>query len=481
MTTYATPSTVPAATTAPERTIVRPTPRPTLKRWWTDLVAGVVWATGLVVVALWVSHGGVQDLLAGTGSAVTSIGRLTGLIASDLLLLQVIAMARVPWVERAIGQDRLARWHRLLGFTSFNLMLVHIVLVVIGYALLDEIGVPRELWALVTTAPGVLLAVAGTAALTAVTVTSIRVARRRLRYESWHLLHLYAYLGVGLALPHQLWTGDDFLASPAATVYWWTLWALAAAAVLVHRVLVPLRRSRRHRLTVADVVPEGPGVVSVRVTGHRLSDLRVAAGQFFVWRFRTGEGWTRAHPLSLSAAPSTAGLRVTLSVRGDDGDRLATMAPGTPVLVEGPYGRLTPELRTRPGLAMVGSGLGVAPLVAVLQDAVRTGTLDRPATLVRRLRTGGPQPLDADIAELARSGWVRVVDVTGPRSRTGTPWLPATSGHVPGPDALRMLVPDLDDCDLYLCGASAWVMAVAADARAAGVAPDALHTEHFSW
>jgi ferredoxin-NADP reductase len=222
-------------------------------------------------------------------------------------------------------------------------------------------------------------------------------------------------------------------------------------------------------------------VVSVRVTGHRLSDLRVAAGQFFVWRFRTGEGWTRAHPLSLSAAPSTAGLRVTLSVRGDDGDRLATMAPGTPVLVEGPYGRLTPELRTRPGLALIGSGLGVAPLVAVLQDAVRTGTLTRPATLVRRLSAGGAQPLDDDIAELARAGWVRVVDVTGPRSRTGTPWLPATSGHVPGPDALRMLVPDLDDCDLYLCGASAWVMAVAADARAAGVAPDALHTEHFSW
>ena len=38
-------------------------------------------------------------------------------------------------------------------------------------------------------------------------------ARRKLRYESWHLLHLYAYLGVGLALPHQLWTGQEFLSS----------------------------------------------------------------------------------------------------------------------------------------------------------------------------------------------------------------------------------------------------------------------------
>ena len=64
----------------------------------------------------------------------------------------------------------------------------------------------------------------------------MRAARRRLRYESWHLLHLYAYLGVGLALPHQLWTGADFISSPLAQAYWWTLYAVAAGAVVVYRL-----------------------------------------------------------------------------------------------------------------------------------------------------------------------------------------------------------------------------------------------------
>ncbi len=49
-----------------------------------------------------------------------------------------------------------------------------------------------------------LLAIAGTAMLFVVAITSVRAARRRLRYESWHLLHLYAYLGVGLAIPDRV-------------------------------------------------------------------------------------------------------------------------------------------------------------------------------------------------------------------------------------------------------------------------------------
>lgn len=113
---------------------------------------------------------------------------------------------------------------------------------------------------------------AGTACLVMTVATSLRAARRRLRYESWHLLHLYAYLGVGLALPHQLWTGQEFLASTAATVFWWSLWALAAGAVSVH------------------------------LTGRHLDRLPAQAGQFLTWRFLHRQGWPRGAPTS---SPST--------------------------------------------------------------------------------------------------------------------------------------------------------------------------------
>src|SRR3954471_7675089 len=296
----------------------RPPRRPVrrIPAWGRDLAGLLAWASMLVVVALWVTGGGLHDVTDPLSAAgLTTLGRLTGLISADLLLIQVILMARIPFVERAYGQDDLARRHRLVGVWSFNLMLAHVALITVGYA--AGTNVIAEFVDLVLHDPGMLLALAGTLALTLVAVTSIRAARRKLRYEDWHLLHLYAYLGVGLALPHQLWTGQDFLSGPAATVYWWTLWAAAAGAILVWRVGVPLYRSARHGLVVERVVPEGTGVVSVIMRGRNLEQLRASAGQFFTWRFLDGPGWTRGNPYSLSAAPTPTHLRITAKDLGD--------------------------------------------------------------------------------------------------------------------------------------------------------------------
>jgi predicted ferric reductase len=81
-----------------------------------------------------------------------------------------------------------------------------------------------------------------------------------------------------------------------ATVFWWSLWALAAGAVLVWRVGLPLWRNARHRLHVTAVVPEAAGVVSVHLTGRHLDRLPAQAGQFLTWRFLHRQGWTRGAP-----------------------------------------------------------------------------------------------------------------------------------------------------------------------------------------
>lgn len=458
------------ATALPRR--LGPTPR-----WWRDASVVAGWLVLLVVTALWVSGGGVQELSSLPG-ALMSTGRLTGLIASALLLIQVFLMARVPWVEQAWGQDELARTHRLVGFTSFTLMLGHLLLITLGYAAATSEGVVGTFVDLVLTYPGMLLALAGTAALVMVVVTSVRRARRRLRYESWHLIHLYGYLGAGLALPHQLWTGTDFLSSTAATVFWWTLYAVCAGAVLVFRVGLPLWRSLRSPLRVVDVRAQGPGVTTVTVGGRGVRRMPVRAGQFFQWRFLDGPGWSRANPYSISAAPDGRTLRFTVAHVGDGSARLATLPAGTRVLLEGPYGRLHAGVRTHRKVLLMGSGIGITPMRALLEE------LDQApgdVTVVQRVRSRHDAVLSDELAALAAARGARYLLVEGPRVPDRDSWLPAQARHLTDVQALLEIVPDVADHDVYLCGSDGWMSAARTAAIKAGVPRDAVHLERFTY
>jgi len=457
---------------APQRSRLRPVPL-----WWRDAVGAACWSTALVVLALWVSGRGAQDLGSGWAAALTSLGRLSGLVSADLLLIQVFLMARVPLVERSYGQDELVRRHRLVGFWSFDLLLVHVGLITAGYALADHVNVLREAWTLVSTYGGMVLALAATVALTVVAVTSVRLARRALRYESWHLLHLYAYLGIALSIPHELWTGADFVSSPLARTYWWGSYAVAAGAVLVFRVGLPAYRTVRHGITVTSVVRESDDVVTVHMGGRGLHRLPVRAGQFFVWRFMDGPGWSRGNPYSLSAAPRRDRIQITAKDLGDGSGRLARLRPGTRVLVEGPYGRLTGEDRTWERVAFLACGIGVTPLKALLEDlAITPGR----AVFAYRVRTADDLVLRDELEELAVARGVDLHYLVGPRSGGAASWLPR-GGVVDDVLALHQLVPHLSQTDVFVCGPDTWMEAVADTAARAGLPPEQLHLERFTW
>lgn len=444
---------------------------------WILAAVVVIWATSLVVIAVWVAGGEVQSLLAGGADSLNALGRAAGLASANLLFFQVLLMARVPLFERGFGRDGITRMHRLVGFWSFALFTAHIVLQILGYAVEAGINPIEQAWQFVWDYPGMLLATAGTGLLLLVVVTSVRRARRRLRYESWHLLHLYGYLGVGLAIPHMLWTGADFAASPAATVYWWAMWGVTAATVIVFRLGMPLALSLRHGIRVGSVERDGRNGVAVRMAGRRTDALRARGGQFFVWRFLDGAGWTRGHPFSLAADPADGELVISARLVGDGTHRLAALRPGTRVLIEGPYGTMTADERRGGHLLMIGAGAGVAPLVAILEEAEWA---PGEATLIVRDHTeAGALRADA-IARLVRERGLRHAPLAGPRAHTGSPWLPLSHAQWSGPDLIRYVSPHTADTDVFLCGPSLWMDAVRSDLRRAGVTADRIHLEAFT-
>ena len=432
-----------------------------------------LWLSLLLVTYWWVADRGVQDL-GGWTSGLTSLGRISALWSSVLLLAQVVLMARVPALERAFGQDRVARLHRLVGFTSFDLMVLHVVAITWGYAAGSLLRTPATLWELTVDYPGMLLAVAGTACLVMVVLTSIKAARRRIRYESWHLLHLYAYLGVGLALPHQLWTGQQFIDSPAKTAFWWSAWIVTAGAVLVWRVGRPLVLNLRHRLRVTSVASEGSGVWSVYVTGRHLDRLPVEAGQFFSWRFLGRSGWTRANPYSLSAAPDGRSLRITVQAAGDGSATTHALRPGARAIVEGPFGRLSARARSRHRVALIGAGVGLTPLRALAEG------LDYAPGEAIIERFTHESLFTREIDQIGRERGLQVLRLPGHR-RHERSWLGDGIGGATDLDALLHWIPDVAQRDVYVCGPEPWTDLVRTTLLAAGLPADRLHLETFAW
>lgn len=450
-------ATVPAVPVA-RRLPARPRP------WAVDVLAGLAGLGLGVTLALGISAESAGSLAA-PGGIATAAGRLSGLVAAYAMVVVVLLVARFPPLERTIGQDRLVAWHRRLGPWPLYALLAHAILITVGYSRAASDGLLHQFGQLLWTYPGILASAAGALALFAAGISSYRLARRKLAYETWWSVHLYTYLALFLSFSHQVDTGASFVGHPAARFWWTALWVGTLALVVTCRIGLPAWRSLRHRVRVVAVQPEGPGTFSVLLEGRRLDRLPVAGGQFLQWRFLRPGLWWQAHPYSLSATPSHRHLRITVKELGDHGRALARLRPGTRVAIEGPYGAFTPDRVHGERVLLVGAGVGATPIRALLQD------LPEGSDVVVLLRGSRREDLvlREEIAEHAARRGGRVVELVGPRER------------VPLDEpALRRLVPDLAGRDVFVCGPDGFTAAFVATARAAGVPSTHVHHETFS-
>jgi predicted ferric reductase len=430
----------------------------------------IVVVNAAVMVALWLHYGGytgVHD----AGARLTSVGRITGLLGAWLSLLQVLLLARLPVLERLVGFDRLTVWHRRNGKAALGLILVHTVLVTIGYALTDHVSLGAEIGSLLRDYPHMVTATVGTGLLIVVVLTSLVIVRRRLPYELWQLVHLTAYAGIALGYLHQVPAGTDLAGNHTAATYWHVLYLATLGLLVVFRVLLPVGQALLFRLRVESVVREGPGVVSISVTGRHLERLGAHGGQFFRWRFLAPGLWPVSHPFSLSAAPGGGRLRITVKAVGGYTERLAALRPGTRVLSSGPFGTFTAAARRRRKVLLIAGGIGVTPVRALLEElAPAPGDI----TVAYRVLADSDLVLRGELEALADDRGATLHCLVGDHAD------PA-AGRLLSPEHLLELLPDLASHDVFLCGPPAMTDAVERSLRHTAVPRRQIHVERFAY
>ncbi|MFK3981938.1 ferric reductase-like transmembrane domain-containing protein [Micromonospora sp. NPDC050397] len=433
-------------------------------RW---LVVLLLWVGLLASVVPWwleTEAGSVNSQFA----ILNAAGRIGGLVAGYLLLVQVLLMSRLRLLERWIGTEQLSRWHRDIGAILFVAVVAHVGLILAGYAAMEHKSVLAEATTLLRDYEDMLGAFAAATIVVVLGFTGIRFVRNALPYEFWYYLHLSSYAVLLLGFGHQFTYGQQLFRPGPVRTGWIAMYVLVVAAVLWGRVLVPLATNLRYRLRVADVVAEGPDTISIYLTGRKLDRMPVLAGQFFRWRFLSAGRWWQSHPFSLSAARNGRWLRLTVKVVGTHTAELRRLRPGTRVWAAGPAGTFTAAHRVAERALLIAGGSGIAPIRALLEE------LPPGAALIYRASTPDDLLLRRELDWLAESRETDLWYVVGSRDDPGP-------RQVLNPRGLRRLVPDLTDRDVYLCGPSGLVRESVRALRRAGVPRRQIHLASFEF
>jgi predicted ferric reductase len=405
----------------------------------------------------------------GLPTALIGIGQLFGLLAAGCALLQFMLMGRAVWVERAFGLERLAKFHRLNGLATITFILIHPTLLLIGYAQLGKVSLLKQEITFLTQFQDVWMAAIAATLFVAVVFTSIYIVRKHLRYEQWYWVHLMVYAAILLAFSHQIHVGGSFISSQAFVVYWWCLYIFVGLNVLIGRFLLPLYGHLRYGFKVDEIVRETADTVSIYLRGRHTEHFKMNPGQFIIIWIPIKGFWLEEHPFSLSMLPKDGRLRITPKAVGDYTTKLPNLAPGTPVVVSGPYGHFTPFTAVHKRLYIAG-GVGITPLRAMIeaQDSITD------SVLVYGNKTS------ADIifaAELDQYRITRKLDIHHVISNE-----PAYQGETGYVDTARVerLVPDFREREVYLCGPPVMMNGLIAGLTAAGLPHEHLHYERFA-
>ena len=464
--------------------LVEPNPRVKLgKAKWLgilrgqDLVESIGWLSIVWVVFTFLIDGGLVGI-SDFQKALGAVDRLSALVATDLLLIQTLLIARVPWLDKLYGHDRATLTHKRLGKPILYLVIAHFISVTWSYAIADSKNVVDELLTMLNTIPDLVTGTIAFVLMIIVVITSIKITRSKLSYEAWYLVHLLAYGAVMLAIPHQINVGTDIAGKPLAQMFWISAYLFVGLNILWFRLLSPIVLSGLHRLKVSNAVAESSDATSIYISGRKLKNFQAKSGQFFIIRLVTPGQWWRAHPFSLSAAPTDNTLRFTVGNRGDDTALMQNIKAGTRVILEGPYGVFTEDRRTQENVVLIAAGIGAPPIRALAESiAARPGDV----SIIYRIRNKNDAALAEELAEIAKHRGFYLHILEGSR-KSPTSWLPAgPDDHLTDDQRLISLCPNVAKSDVYICGPAAFTKAVEKSLHSAGTPVNQIHSEEFAW
>ncbi|WP_461403651.1 ferredoxin reductase family protein [Falsiruegeria mediterranea] len=296
-----------------------------------------------------------------------------GILAFSMILMEFVLSGRFKSISNGVGMDVTMRFHQVMARTALGFALLHPFL----YRGTPSGGQrpwdPTRQLTITTDFSALFTGIAAFLLLPSLVLLAVGRTHLGYRYETWRLMHGIGALLIALLLLHHTTYAGRYGSQPVMTWVWLAMTGVAVGSLLYVYLLVPLRdKTRPWLVTSVTQLTPNQWELTVKPKGH--SGLDYNAGQFVWLNVGHSSFSMKENPFSICSAPG-AGPEISFMIKelGDFTRTIGQIPAGTVAYLDGPYGHLSVDGRTEPGVALIAGGVGLAPLIGILRQMRLSG------------------------------------------------------------------------------------------------------------
>jgi len=409
----------------------------------------------VINVALWLFFPPIDDHR--ENFHIQYLGEVFSTSALLLMACNVLLSLRPRFLEPFFGGlDQMYRTHKKNAIMVIVLVLTHFFIMSLGGAF--SLGISLGKIALIGLLVSAMLALAPRIPFIGAGIN--------LKYHQWKFIHKFIGIFFIVALLHMHRIQNLLQTTPVVQIYVLSI-AYSGEALYGYKELIQPLVKKKFPYIVQSVSRLNGTVIeiSLKPVKQALSHL---AGQFMFIDFRGEKSLSEPHPFTISSAPNSEHLKLTIKASGDFTQRLYdSLEPGKEARIEGGYGMFNYK-HARSKQVWIAGGIGITPFLSWVRGF--GGALEETVDFFLTVRVP-EEALFLDELEQAQSenkNFHLHLHYSNRDGRLTLEKIVQSSGVV-------------SDKEIFLCGPLPMTLSLKSQMLAAGVPAANIHYEEFSF
>lgn len=299
-------------------------------------------------------------------AVLRSMGQVTALVGTALICINFILTTRLRFIEALFsGLNRVYIVHAYVGAIGFIFVLLHPTGILLSYVNVSLSAAVDLLTPSIANLPTFV----GITALVTMMVLMILTLYVKFDYDLWKKTHQYLGLVLLLSAIHALLIGSTMATSQPLRLYMMCLFITAGISFCYTLFAKRLGVYRHQFLLEKITISKEASELTLRPKNHMF---HFVPGQFaFISVHHRGLP-KDSHPFSITSAPDSPLLSFAVKSLGDYTETIKLLEPGTPIDVEGPFGRFSYHYYKNINQLWIAGGIGVTPFISMLRSLPKT-------------------------------------------------------------------------------------------------------------